>query len=111
MDAYVKGTIIKKLREAKSITQTELAKKLDVTNKAVSKWETRKRLPDISLIAPLAAALGVSIPELMSGEAITNKNRAGKLYPEGSAECRLTMRGKGALYIYCNKHGLMKRKV
>lgn len=56
------------------MTQSELADKIGVTAKAVSKWETVKGLPDISLIEPLAAALGVSVTELMSGEAVINAN-------------------------------------
>lgn len=53
MNSYVTGTTIKKLREAKGITQNELAEKIGVTSKAVSKWETSKGLPDITLIEPL----------------------------------------------------------
>ena len=54
MDTYVTGITIKTLREKKGLTQTELAEILSVSSKAVSKWETAKGLPDISLIEPLA---------------------------------------------------------
>ena len=74
MDHYVTGAAIKRLREAKGMTQAELAEKIDVSPKTVSKWETAKGLPDISLVAPLAAALDVSVLELMSGNAVINRN-------------------------------------
>ena len=74
MDNYITGATIKNLREAKGITQTQLALQIGVSSKAVSKWETAKGLPDITLIEPLAKALGVSVMELMSGETVINKN-------------------------------------
>ncbi len=194
MNTYITGTTIKKLREAKNITQQQLAQEIGVSAKAVSKWETAKGLPDISLIEPLGQALGVSVMELMSGETVINKNASSnilfskfyvcpvcgniihstgaavisccgitlppleaeepdgehtvtvenvedekfitvhhemskkhfisfiayvttdrvqfvKFYPEGNAETRMQFRGRGYLYIYCNKHGLMKMRV
>lgn len=76
MDTYVTGGTIRQLREARGMTQAELAEKIGVSAKAVSKWETAKGLPDISLLQPLAQALGVSVIELMNGEPVVNKNRA-----------------------------------
>ena len=194
MDNYVTGAVIKRLREDKNMTQAELAAKLDVSPKTISKWETAKGLPDISLLDTLAAALEVSVMELMSGNTIINRNLSAnmmrsqiyvcpvcgniihamgeaaisccgvalppleaeepdeahqitiekvedeqfvvvhhdmtkqhyisfmayvtgdkfqmvKLYPEGNAECRFRFRGLGYLYIYCNRHGLMRIKV
>ena len=194
MNSYVTGATIKRLREEKGLTQTELAETIGVSSKAVSKWETAKGLPDISLIEPLSAALGVSVMELMSGETVINKNISSnvlrskfyvcpvcgniiramgdtvisccgitlppleaeetddmhainiervedeffvtvshemtkkhyvsfiallttdraqtvKLYPEGNAETRFKICGKGTLFFYCNKHGLMMKKV
>ena len=194
MNNYITGATIKRLREAKGITQTQLAEQIGVSDKAVSKWETAKGLPDITLIEPLAKALGVSVMELMSGNTFINKNISSnilrskfyvcpvcgnvirttgdtvisccgitlppleaedvddaheitvekvedehfitvnhemtkthfisfiayltsdrvqfvKFYPEGNAETRLQLRGRGYLYIYCNKHGLMKKKI
>lgn len=194
MDTYITARTIKKLREEKGITQTALAEKIGVSSKAISKWETSKGLPDISLLEPLSYALGVSVMELMSGDTVINKNQSSnmlfskfyvcpvcgnvihasgaavisccgialpsleaeeideehtvsimpvedekfitvkhpmskshfisfiayvtsdkihfvKLYPEGNAETRIQFRGRGYLYIYCNKHGLMKKKV
>ena len=194
MDTYITGQTIKNLREKKGFTQAELADKLGVTDKAISKWETAKGLPDITLIEPLARALSVSVMELMTGNAVVNKNISSnilrskfyvcplcgniirttgnavisccgitlppleaedtddghsitiekvedekfitvnhdmtkehfisfvayltldrvqfvKFYPEGNAETRLNFRGSGYLYIYCNKHGLMRKKI
>ena len=74
MDSYITASAIKNLREKKGITQAELAAQIDVSDKTVSKWETAKGLPDISLIEPLAKALGVSVIELMSGDYVTNRN-------------------------------------
>ena len=194
MNTYITGATIKSLREAKGITQTRLAEMIGVTGKAVSKWETGKGLPDVSLLQPLATALDTSVMALMTGEQITNRNRSAnmlrtkfyvcpvcgnilhamgdvlvsccgitlpaleaepfdedhaltiekvedehfvsvrhdmtkqhyisflafvtsdrlqfvKLYPEGNAETRLHLRGRGFLYGYCNRHGLMKQKI
>ena len=194
MNTYITGSVIKKIREEKGMTQLQLAEFLGVSDKAVSKWETAKGLPDISLIESLAKPLGVSVMELISGDTVTNKNISSnilrskfyvcpvcgniirttgdavisccgitlppleaeetdevhkinvekvedehfitinhdmtkthfisfiaylttdkvqfvKFYPEGNAETRLQLRGRGYLYIYCNKHGLMKQKI
>ncbi len=79
MDHYVTGAAIKALREKQNLTQAELAAQLCVTDKAVSKWETGKGFPDLSLLEPLAGALHVSVPELLSGRVIVNGNRASNL--------------------------------
>lgn len=76
MNQYVTGAMIKRLRESKGMTQQQLAEKLAVSDKAISRWETGRGYPDISLIELLAGALGVSIIELFSGEDVTNRNRA-----------------------------------
>ena len=187
--SYINGSSIRELRENKKLTQKQLGDLIGVSDKAVSKWETEKGLPDITLIEPLSAALGVSVAELFSGENITNQNRAGnmkktkfyvcpvcgniiaaagegafsccgvslfpqtaekysegvtadtsdgdlyihldhpmsrehyisffacvtgdtviikKLYPEQEAECRFPHRGRGKIYAYCNRHGLLE---
>ena len=194
MDSYVTGQTIKALREKKGITQLKLAEMLSVSDKAVSKWETGKGLPDITLLEPLSSALGVSVAELMNGNAINNLNRSAnmlrtsfyvcpvcanvisatgnasisccgvalspqeceepdekhkifvekiendyfvsvehemtkehyisfiayltsdkaelvKLYPEGDSSCRFTRRGRGYIFVFCNRHGLMKVKI
>ena len=74
MNTYVTGATIKSLRESRKLTQAELAKKIGVSSKTISKWETAKGLPDITLLQPLAQALGISVIELMNGEQISNKN-------------------------------------
>lgn len=61
------------------MTQEELAGKIYVSAKAVSKWETGQGFPDISLIEPLAGALGISVIELLSGEDIRNLNRSSNI--------------------------------
>ena len=76
MDNYVTGSLIKKLREGKRMTQEELADKVCVSAKAVSKWETGRGFPDIGLIESLAKALDISVIELLSGVDIRNKNRS-----------------------------------
>ena len=84
MNTYVTGAAIKDLREKRGMTQAELADKIGVSSKTVSKWETAKGLPDISLLQPLAQALGISVIELMNGEPITNRNVSANLL-----RCRL----------------------
>ena len=74
MNTYVTSATIKQLREKRNLTQAELAEKLGVSSKTVSKWETAKGLPDITLLQPLAQALGISLIELVNGEHIINKN-------------------------------------
>ena len=74
MNMYVTSATIKNLREKQKLTQAELAEKLGVSSKTISKWETAKGLPDISLIQPLAQALNISVIELMNGEHIANNN-------------------------------------
>lgn len=76
MNRYITGAVIRKLRENKKMTQEELAEKIFVSGKAVSKWETGQGFPDISLLEPLAGALDISVIELLSGEDIRNRNRA-----------------------------------
>ena len=76
MDNYITGTLIKKLRESRKMTQEELADKVCVSSKAVSKWETGRGFPDIGLIESLAKALDISVIELLSGIDIRNRNRS-----------------------------------
>lgn len=194
MNIYVTSAAVRRLREGKNLTQQALADKIGVSCKAVSKWETGRGLPDISLLEPLAQALGVSVMELMSGETVSNRNvscnmlrtklyvcpvcgnvihcageavvsccgitlppleaeepdgehrfslervedeeflsirhpmtkehfisfiayatsdrfQLVKFYPEGNAETRLRLQGRGVLYAYCNRHGLYKRRM
>lgn len=79
MAGYLAADTIKTLREGRKLTQRALAEAVGVTDKAVSKWESGRGLPDISLVEPLAAALGVSVAELLTGDVRQNANRAGNL--------------------------------
>lgn len=79
MDHYVTGAAIRSLREKQKMTQADLAALLCVSDKTVSKWETGKGYPDITLLEPLAGALRISVPELLSGQPIVNANRASNL--------------------------------
>lgn len=74
MNQYVTGAVIKELREKSNLTQAELAERLNVSDKTVSKWETRRGYPDISLLEPIAKVFGISITELLSGNAVKNVN-------------------------------------
>ena len=74
MNQYVTGEAIRMLREKNNYTQAGLAAVLNVSDKTVSKWETGKGYPDITLLEPLAAALKVSVTELMTGISVTIGN-------------------------------------
>lgn len=76
--SYVTGSTIKQLREKRKITQKELAEQISVSDKAVSKWETGKGLPDISILEELSKALGVSVSELLTGDLKENENQVCK---------------------------------
>ena len=79
MDQYVTGAMIRRMRESKKLTQEELAERIHVSGKAVSKWETGQGFPDISLLETLARALEISVIELLSGADIRNHNRASNM--------------------------------
>ena len=79
MNHYITGSAIRALREQQHLTQAQLAEKLSVSDKTISKWETSRGLPDISLLEPLAQALKVSVAELLTGEQIINTNRAANM--------------------------------
>lgn len=79
MSNYVTGGMIRMLREKRNMTQKQLAEKLSVSDKTVSKWETGRGLPDVSLLEPLAESLQVSVAELLRGECAVNRNRSGNL--------------------------------
>ena len=68
MDQIKIGKFIAKKRKALSLTQRELAEKLHVSDKAISKWETGNGLPEVSLMMPLCEILEISVNELLSGE-------------------------------------------
>ena len=87
MNNYITGNAIKLLREKQKLTQSQLAEKLCVSDKTVSKWETGRGLPDISMIEPLANVLKVSVPELLSGELITNQYQSANLLQSSLYVC------------------------
>ena len=68
MDQKKIGRFLKELRKEKDITQEQLAEKIKVSGRTVSRWETGSNMPDISLLADLADFYGVSIPEIIDGE-------------------------------------------
>ena len=99
--SYVQNETIRALRERKALTQKQLAEKLCISDKTISKWETGKGLPDISLLEDLARALGVSLTELMTGDLQTNENRSANLRRMGFYVCPvcgnvITAVGKGS---------------
>ena len=67
MDQYNIGKFIQKKRREKNLTQEQLAERLGISNKTISKWENGKSLPDYSIISPLCEELGVTISELLCG--------------------------------------------
>ena len=74
MNQYVTGAVIKELREKNRMTQLQLAEKLGVSDKCVSKWENSRGLPDITLLEPIANVFRISVAELISGNTIHNAN-------------------------------------
>ena len=79
MNTYVTSATIRQLREKRNLTQAELAERIGVSSKTISKWETAKGLPDVSLLQPLAQALNISLIELMNGEQIINRNMSANM--------------------------------
>lgn len=74
MDQKKTGQFIAKLRKEKNLTQRQLAEKLSISDKTVSKWECGKGLPEVSLMIPLCEELGINVNELLSGERIPEKS-------------------------------------
>lgn len=74
MNQYVTGAVIRELREKNKMTQLQLAERLGVSDKTVSKWETAKGYPDITLLEPIAEVFRISVAELITGNPIHNAN-------------------------------------
>ena len=74
MDQVKIGKFIAECRKNKKLTQAQLAEKLNITDKAISKWETGKGMPDSSIRLELCDLLGISVNELLSGEVISMEN-------------------------------------
>ena len=108
MDQYVTGAVIKELRRKKNLTQAELAEILNVSDKTVSKWETAKGYPDITLLEPIAEAFGISITELLSGNAINNMNVSSNMMRSKLYVCPIcgnVIHSMGEAAINC--HGIL----
>lgn len=108
MNQYVTGTVIKELREKHHLTQAELAKKLNVSDKTVSKWETAKGYPDLSLLEPIANVFGISIAELLSGYAVENVNVSANMLRSKFYVCPICgniIHSMGEAVIHC--HGVL----
>lgn len=107
MDKYITGAVIRSLREKRGLTQVQLAERLCVSDKAVSKWETGAGYPDITLLEPLAAALRVSVAELLSGLAVENANTSANMFKSRFYSCPVcgnTVHAMGEASISC--HGI-----
>lgn len=107
MNQYVTGAVIKELREKNKMTQANLAEKLCVTDKAISKWETGKGYPDITLLEPIASVFNVSITELISGNAVNNANVSANMMKSKFFVCPVcgnSIHGMGEAVISC--HGI-----
>ena len=108
MNQYVTGAVIKELREKSHITQLQLAEKLGVSDKTISKWETGKGYPDITLLEPIADALSVSVTELISGNTVCNSNVSANMLRSQFYVCPVcgnVIHGMGEAVIHC--HGLL----
>ena len=75
MDQIKIGKFISECRKKKNLTQIQLAEKLNITDRAISKWETGKTMPDSSIMLDLCNELEISVNELLSGEMISVKNK------------------------------------
>ena len=108
MNQYITGAVIKKLREKNHFTQAELAEKLCVSDKTVSKWETGKGYPDISLLEPIAKAFEISVMELMTGNAVSNGNVSANMMRSQFYVCPVCgnmIHSMGEAVIHC--HGIL----
>lgn len=73
MNQYDIGKFISELRRAQGLTQEQLAEKMGVTNKSISRWETGQTLPDISLLIQLSEILNITLPELLKGSKLSKE--------------------------------------
>ena len=108
MNQYVTGAVIKELREKNNITQLRLAEKLGVSDKTISKWETGKGYPDITLLEPIADALLVSVAELISGNTVCNSNVSANMLRSKFYICPVcgnVIHTMGETVVHC--HGIL----
>ena len=73
MDAKATGALIAQRRKQRALSQAELAERIHVTDKAVSRWETGRGMPGLDSLEPLSKALGLSVSELLSGRELTQE--------------------------------------
>ena len=113
MDAKATGGLIARRRKEQNWSQGDLAERLHVTDKAVSKWETGRGLPSVDLLEPLAEALGLTVSELLSGRELTaeelpkaageqimeSMRKGRKLLWRGAAATLAAVALAGALYV------------
>lgn len=107
MNQYVTAAVIREMRERKGLTQAGLAERLLVSDKTVSKWETGKGYPDITLLEPLSGALGVSVTELLAGETVVNANLSANMLRSRFYVCPVcgnVLHAMGESVIHC--HGV-----
>lgn len=112
MNQYITGAVIKQLREKQNITQLQLADKLGVSDKAVSKWETGRGYPDVTLLQPIADALSVSVAELLSGEAVVNENVSANMLKSKFYVCPIcsnVIHSMGEAVVSC--HGIALKPI
>lgn len=108
MNQYVTGAVIKELREKNNMTQLQLADRLGVSDKTISKWETAKGYPDITLLEPIAEAFSVSVTELLSGNAVYNSNVSANVLKSKFYICPIcgnVIHSMGEAVINC--HGIL----
>lgn len=103
MDAKKTGELIARSRKEQGLSQGELAERLHVTDKAVSKWETGRGMPGIDSLEPLAEALGLSVSELLSGQRLTAeelpKAAGGQIVESMRRGWKMALRGCGAAVL------------
>ena len=112
MNQYITGAVIKQLREKQNMTQLQLADKLGVSDKAVSKWETGRGYPDVTLLQPIADALSVSVAELLSGEAVVNENVSANMLKSKFYVCPIcsnVIHSMGEAVVSC--HGIALKPI
>ena len=108
MNQYVTGTVIRELREKNRMTQFQLAEKLGVSDKTVSKWETAKGYPDITLLEPIAEVFRISVTELISGNTVHNANVSANMLRSKFYVCPVcgnVIHSMGEAEIHC--HGIL----
>ena len=108
MNQYVTGAVIRELREKNKMTQLQLAEKLGVCDKTVSKWETAKGYPDITLLEPIAAVFKISVTELISGNTVHNANVSANMLRSKFYVCPVcgnVIHSMGEAAIHC--HGIL----